>query len=233
MENINKTHTPIKNWDQDDRPREKMLKQGPNALSNAELLAILINNGTRSLSALDLARELLRRNENKLNVLARQSVKDLQKTKGIGPAKAIVIKAALQLAVCLAGENLGQLNRLSSSREVAEYLRQRLQHENHEVFLALYLNQGNKIMGLETISEGGMTATVVDVRIVVRKALEYHATSIILCHNHPSGNLQPSQSDRKLTDRIKAAAQLLDITVLDHLIVSDRGYYSFADEGIL
>ncbi len=233
MENINKTHTSIKHWDQDDRPREKMMKLGAVSLSNTELLAILINNGTKSKSAIDLARELLNSNENKLNLLAKQGIKDLQKIKGIGPAKAVTIKAALQLAISLAAENLDGMERLRSSKDVADYLRQRLQHEPRELFMVVYLNQGNKLLAIERVSEGGLTSTVVDVRVIVKKALEINSTAIIICHNHPSGNLQPSQADKKLTEKIKTALSIMELSLLDHIIVSDRGYFSFADEGIL
>ncbi|MCA0382888.1 MAG: DNA repair protein RadC [Bacteroidetes bacterium] len=231
MENFNKPHTPIKQWAADDKPREKMLARGADALSATELLAILINNGTRSKSAIDLARELLQQGGNSLSSLAKMSLKDLQKVKGVGPAKAVAIKAALQLGILLEEEALNQLPVLRSSKDIAVYLRKRLQHESRESFIVVYLNKANRVLATEVVSTGGVTGTIADPKIIFKRALELQASHLILSHNHPSGNLRPSEADRKLTDKIKQAARLIDMEVIDHIIVSDQGYYSFADSG--
>jgi DNA repair protein RadC len=233
MENFNKPHTPIKHWANDDKPREKMIAKGADSLSTVELLAILINNGTRSKSAIDLARDLMQAYGNRLGQLAKLSLKDIQKIKGIGPAKAVTIKAALQLAVMLEQENFQDIPVIRTSRDIAHYLRKRLEHEPREVFVALYLNKKNRVLASHIIAAGGIDATIADVRIILKKALEEQATSIILSHNHPSGNLRPSQRDLELTKKIMEAARLIDVQVIDHIIVSDEGYYSFADDGIL
>jgi DNA repair protein RadC len=224
----------IKNWSEDDRPREKMLLKGAEALSNAELLAILINNGTRNKSAVDLAKELMGLVNNDLQRLGQLSVKEIVnlKVKGLGEAKAVAIAAALEVGIRRgAVENKKEIIR--NSKDVANYLQAQLQYKSHEVFIAIFLNQANKILHNEILSEGGITGTVVDPRILLRKALEHNAVSIILCHNHPSGNLNPSLADKQLTNKIKDAAKLLDITVADHIIVSSEGYFSFADEGLI
>lgn len=231
MENFNKPHTPIKQWATDDKPREKMLARGADALSATELLAILINNGTRSKSAIDLARELLQQGNNSLSNLAKMSLKDLQKVKGVGPAKAVAIKAALQLGILLEAEAMHQIPVLRSSKDIAVYLRKRLQHEPRESFMVVYLNRANRVLATEVVSTGGVTGTIADPKIIFKRALELQASHLILSHNHPSGNLQPSQADRKLTEKIKQAALLIDMEVIDHIIVSDQGYYSFADSG--
>lgn len=231
MENFNKPHTPIKQWAADDKPREKMLARGADALSATELLAILINNGTRSKSAIDLSRELLQLGGNSLSSLAKMSLKDLQKVKGVGPAKAVAIKAALQLGILLEEEALNQLPVLRSSKDIAVYLRKRLQHESRESFIVVYLNKANRVLATEVVSTGGVTGTIADPKIIFKRALELQASHLILSHNHPSGNLRPSEADRKLTDKIKQAARLIDMEVIDHIIVSDQGYYSFADSG--
>jgi len=226
--------TAIKHWAEDDRPREKMLQKGIEVLSNAELLAILINNGTRDRSAVEVCKELLGAVNNDLLRLGRMSVKDILslKVKGIGEAKAISIAAALELGIRRdTAENKKSI--VTDSKDVAAYLKSQLQYKNHEVFAVLFLNRSNKINHYEVISEGGITGTVADPRIILKRALEHNAVSIILCHNHPSGSIKPSRADEELTKKIKEAAFYFDIKVLDHIIVSDEGYYSFADEGIL
>jgi DNA repair protein RadC len=232
MENFNKPHTSIKSWAEDDRPREKMIRQGAATLSTTELLAILINHGTKSKSAIDLAKEMLLANNNSLHQLSRMTLKDLQLVKGIGPAKAVVIKAALELAI-KKEEEIFSREVISTSKDVKDFLRKRLQHESREHFMVIYLNRRNRVITHEILSQGGISGTVVDPRIVLRRALEEHASSIILSHNHPSGNCRPSSQDKDLTEKIKTAALYFDIKVLDHIIVSDEGYYSFADEGEL
>lgn len=232
MKKINNPYTSIKNWAEDDRPREKMISNGVNTLSVAELIAILINNGTSNKSALDLSKELLGIFNNSIHQLSRASVKDLQIVKGLGPAKAVTIKAALQLAI-KKEEELIETIQIKSSKDIAGFLKNKLQDEPTENFMVVYLNQNGKILYHQVHTYGGMTSTVVDVRPIMRTALEQRAVSMILCHNHPSGNLKPSQQDKNITNKIKQAAKLFDVNVLDHVIVSNEGYYSFADEGLL
>ncbi len=224
----------IKNWSEDDRPREKLLLKGCNTLSNAELLAILINNGTRNKSAVELAKELMSLVQNDLQRLGQLSVKEMiqLKVKGLGEAKSIAIVAALELGIRRnVTENKKEI--ITSSSDVANYLKAQLQYKDTEIFVAIFLNQSNKILHNYILSEGGITGTVVDPRVLFKKALEYNAVSIILCHNHPSGNLKPSQADKQLTQKIKDAATYFDIKILDHIIVSNEGYFSFADDGLL
>ena len=223
----------IKHWAKDDRPREKLLLNGAENLSNSELLAILIHNGSREKSAVDLAKEVLKLGKDNLSELGRLSIKELMKIKGIGEAKAITIAAALELGRRRQSANPLQKTIISTSRDIAGYLQVRLKDYRHEVFAVLFLNRANKINHFEIISEGGITGTVADPRVILRKALEEDAVNIILCHNHPSGSLKPSRADEQLTTKIREAARLLDIAVIDHIIVSETGYYSFADEGLL
>ena len=227
-------NTSIKNWAVDDRPREKMLLKGYSALSNAELLAILINNGTKDRSAVDVTKQLLAAVDNDLQKLGKLSIKEIikLKVKGIGEAKAIAIAAALELGL-RRDVSEKKINNVVTSKDAAEYLRAQPKYKNHEVFAVVYLNRANKIKHHEIISEGGITGTIADPRIILKKALENDATSIILCHNHPSGSVKPSRADEILTRKIKEAAAYFDIAVMDHIIVSEDGYYSFADEGLL
>lgn len=224
----------IKDWAEDDQPRKKLLLKGADTLSNSELLAILINNGTRGQSAIDVAKSLLQTLDNDLQKLAGLSVRELvkQKIKGLGEAKAITIAAALELGIRRTAS--GRKKELvTKSGDIAEYLRATLEYRKQEVFAVVYLNRANRITQFEIISEGGMTGTVADPRIILKKALENDATSIVLCHNHPSGNLRPSKADELITQKIKQAAAFLDILVMDHIIVSNEGYFSFADEGMM
>lgn len=224
----------IKNWASDDQPRKKLLQSGATALSNAELLAILINNGSGGDTAVDVARNLLLSAENDLQKLAGLSVKEMmnRKIKGLGEAKAISITAALELGVRRNAS--GRLKtRVTRSEDIADFLRAMLEHRQKEVFAVVFLNRNNTITHLEIISEGGLTGTVADPRVILKKALEHNATGMILCHNHPSGNRRPSKADEAITQKIKQAASLLDMMVMDHIIVSNEGYFSFADEGML
>lgn len=226
--------TTIKHWAEDDRPREKMLLKGIDSLSNAELLAILINNGTRDKSAVDVAKELLNAVNNDLQQLGKLSIKEILKlkVKGIGEAKAISIAAALELGI-RKDAAFKKKDVIVKSSDIADFLRAKLQHKKHEVFAVIFLNRANKINHYEIISEGGITGTVADPRVILKKALAYDAVNLILCHNHPSGSTKPSRADEELTKKISDAASYLDIKVLDHIIVSEEGYYSFADEGII
>jgi DNA repair protein RadC len=233
MENDKKNSSPIKTWSADDQPREKMLAKGTSALSNSELLAILINNGSKQMSALDLAKKVLQLGKNNLDELGKLSLKEFQKVKGIGPAKAITIAAALELGRRRETEGIYEKTIVRTSADIARFLRAALKDHNHEVFMAVYLNKSNKILSHKVISNGGLSGTVADPRIILKTALEEGATGIVLCHNHPSGNLTPSMADETLTRKIKQGAALLDIKVMDHIIVSNEGYYSFADEGLL
>lgn len=223
----------IKQWAKDDRPREKLLMKGAETLSDSELLAILIHHGTKEKSALDLGKEILKLGQNNLDELGKLSVKSLMKIKGIGEAKAITIAAALELGRRRQASAPLKKAAVTSSRDIADFLRSRLKDERREVFAVVFLNRANRINHFEIVSEGGITGTIADTRVILRKALEADAVSIILSHNHPSGSLKPSRADEELTRKIKEAARFFDINVTDHIIVSNEGYYSFADEGIL
>jgi DNA repair protein RadC len=223
----------IKNWAADDRPREKLLMKGAAALSDSELLAILITKGYYEKNALDLAKEVLLLGKNNLNELGKLPVQKIMKIRGIGATKAIMIAAALELG--RRRQASGTLDRpmVTESRHIASYLQSRLRDYQYEVFAVVFLNCANRITHFEIISEGGITSTIADPRIILKKALQEDAVNIILCHNHPSGNLKPSTADLELTLKIKEAARYLDITVMDHIIISEKGYCSFADEGLL
>ncbi|MFI5155957.1 MAG: DNA repair protein RadC [Chitinophagales bacterium] len=223
----------IKDLAKDDRPREKLLSKNPMVLSDSELLALLINIGTRDKSALDLSREILKGCHNNLAELGKCSVHDLLKIKGIGPAKAITIAAALELGRRRQASISLEKPVIKDSTGVASFLRASLQDHKLEIFAVVFLNRANKINHFEIISQGGMTGTVADPRIILKKALEMDAVNLILCHNHPSGSLKPSRADEELTAKIKEASSYFDIKVLDHIIVSEEGYFSFADRGML
>jgi DNA repair protein RadC len=233
MDNFNNPSTSIKNWAIDDRPREKMIAHGANTLSNSELVAILINNGSKEKSAVDLAKEILQLGDNNLIELGKLNLKELQKVKGIGQAKAITIAAALELGKRRQAALTLDKPIIKTTKQVAEYLKVILKDYSHEVLAVLFLNNANKINHFEIISKGGITATLVDPRIILKKALEEDAVKIVLCHNHPSGSLTPSQADNDITKKITEAAKLLDIVVMDHIIVSEEGYYSYAEEGLI
>jgi DNA repair protein RadC len=223
----------IKDWAKDDRPREKLLSKNPSSLSDSELIAILINKGTKNKTAVDLAKEILFLGKNNLNELGKLSAQELMKIKGIGDAKAITIAASMELGRRVQASSSLEKLIVRDSSEIAGYLKALLKDHRHEVFGVVFLNRANKINHFEIISQGGITGTVADPRIILKRALEEGAVSIILCHNHPSGNLRPSRADEELTLKIKEASKYFDIKLLDHIIVSDEGYTSFADEGIL
>jgi DNA repair protein RadC len=233
MDPHKKQSNSIKNWCIDDRPREKMAVKGASALSNSELIAILINNGSKERSAVELAKDVLALGQNNLNELGKLTLTDLQKVTGIGPAKAITIAAALEIGRRRQTGDILQRPSVKSSGQVADYLRAALKDYTHEVFAVVFLNRANKITSFQVISTGGLTGTVADPRVILKKAIEVEATAMILSHNHPSGNLTPSRADEELTLKIKTAASYLDIRVADHIIVSDEGYFSFADEGMI
>lgn len=224
----------IKNWAKDDQPREKLMAKGSSALSNAELIAILINNGFKQKSALDLAKDLLHACDNSIHRLSRLSYQDIldMNLNGLGSAKAISIIAALELGARREAEDRRK-DIITCSEDIASYLKAKLQMLNREIFGIVYLNHGNRVIDFQIISEGGISSTIADPRIILKNALQRNATSIILTHNHPSGNLQPSSQDKAITDKLKIASRLMDINLIDHIIVSETGYYSFADYGIL
>lgn len=223
----------IKQWAKDDRPREKLLLNGAHTLSDSELLAILILNGSKEKTAVDLAKDVLKLSKDNLSELGKLSIKELMKVKGIGEAKAIAITAALEIGRRRQAGTSLQKKIVTASHDIADFLMAKLKDYRHEVFAVVFLNRANKINHFEIVSEGGITGTVADPRVILKKALEEDAVSIILCHNHPSGSLKPSRADEELTQKIKEAAKYFDIKVLDHMIVSDTGYFSFADEGLL
>jgi DNA repair protein RadC len=221
----------IKEWAKDDRPREKLLSKNPASLSDSELLAILIGNGTRGQSALEVAKSIMKLGKNNLQEVGKLTVRQLMKVKGIGQAKAVTIAAALELG--RRRESLLPQDKqiVKDSKEVAAWLQTTLRDLRYEVFAIIFLNQAGRIKHFEIISQGGITGTIADPRLIIKKALEEDAVSIILCHNHPSGSLRPSKADDELTIKIREAARFFDIRLLDHIIVSDEGYFSFADEG--
>tara|TARA_R110002012_G_scaffold161929_1_gene324182 strand:+ start:1693 stop:2394 length:702 start_codon:yes stop_codon:yes gene_type:complete len=223
----------IKSWAEDDRPREKLLHKGKLSLSDAELIAILIGSGSRNESAVQLSKRILASTGNQLSELGKLSVKKLCEFKGIGPAKAISIVAAMELGRRRRTEEALEKKKITSSASVFELMQPIIGELYHEEFWIIYLNNSNKVIEQLQLSKGGITGTLVDVRLTLRKALEVGATSIILAHNHPSGTLKPSEADKQLTQKLKTAAQSLDIKVLDHLIVTEKSYFSFADEGVL
>jgi len=223
----------IKNWAEDDQPREKLLHKGPAALSNAELIAILIGSGNTDESAVELSKRIMMEVNDNFADLARLTIQDLQKYKGIGEAKAITIAAALEMGRRRNTSILNEKPQAKDSKTAFLLLQKELGDLNYESFCILLLNRANKVLKTIKISDGGITGTVVDLRKVFKMALDNNATSIILGHNHPSGQITPSEADIQLTKKIKEAGVMLDLPVLDHIIVGDGNYYSFADEGIM
>ncbi|WP_353778881.1 DNA repair protein RadC [Winogradskyella sp. 3972H.M.0a.05] len=223
----------IKNWSQDDQPREKLRDKGKDTLSDAELVAILIGSGNKDESAVALSQRILASTNNNLSELGKLSLSQLMNFKGIGEAKAITITAALELGRRRRGEEATQKKKIISSASVFEVMQPIIGELPHEEFWIIYLNNSNKILSKQQLSKGGITGTLVDVRLVLKTALEVGAVGLILVHNHPSGALKPSLSDQQLTKKLKLAAQSLDIKVLDHLIVTEKAYFSFADEQML
>lgn len=223
----------IKNWNEDDRPREKLLLKGQIALSDAELIAILIGSGNRNESAVSLSQRILASVGNNLSELGRLSITELMAFKGIGEAKAVTIAAAMELGRRRRTGEALERKKISSSNSVFEYVQPLIGELPHEEFWVLYLNNSNKVIKSAQLSKGGITGTVVDVRLAFKEALQLGAVAIILAHNHPSGTLRPSQEDIRLTKKLKTAGESLDIKVLDHLIITEKAYFSFADENML
>jgi DNA repair protein RadC len=232
MENLIEKIT-IKAWAEDDRPREKLLNKGRHTLSDAELIAILIGSGNTEESAVELSKKILSSVNNNLNELAKLTVNELIKFKGIGEAKAISIISALELGRRRNEHDAPQRPSIKTSTDIYNLIRSSMLDLPHEEFWILLLNRANQVIKKELISRGGVAGTVVDSKIIFKSAVEHLASGIVLCHNHPSGNLHPSQEDIQLTKKIKEAGRLLDILILDHIIVTDSAYYSFADEGAL
>lgn len=223
----------IKHWSEDDRPREKLLHKGRAALSDAELVAILIGSGSRNESAVELCKRILASVDNNLNELGKLSIPQLMAFKGIGEAKAISIAAAMELGRRRRGEEALEKKKISSSASVFEMMQPIVGELAHEEFWIIFLNNSNKVLQKQQLSKGGITGTLVDVRLVLKTALEVGATGLILVHNHPSGTLKPSEADKQLTKKLKTASESLDIKVLDHVIVTENAYFSFADEALL
>ncbi|RTY86874.1 RadC family protein [Flavobacterium sp. RSP15] len=223
---------PITNWSEDDKPREKLMLKGKSVLSDAELIAILIGSGSRNESAVDLSKRILASVDTNLNALGKLSLSQLMQFKGIGEAKAISIIAALELGRRRRGEEVVELTKITSSKIIFEIMQPIIGELPHEEFWIIYLNNSNKVLSKSQLSKGGITGTLVDVRIVFKTALEIGATALILCHNHPSGTLIPSDADKQITRKLKLAGDSLEIKVLDHLIITETSYFSFADEGI-
>lgn len=226
-------YTPINQWAEDDRPREKFLLKGKAALSDSELLAILIGSGTRNESAVQLCQRILAAANNNLNQLGKLSIKQLMEFKGIGEAKAIAIAAALELGRRRRSEEAVEWDKITSSKAVFNIMQPIIGELLHEEFWVLFLNNSNKVIHKAQLSKGGITGTIVDTRIIFKTALEYNAISLILTHNHPSGKLLASDSDKDITRKLQLAGKQMDIMILDHVIITESNYYSFADEGIL
>lgn len=223
----------IKSWSPEDRPREKLILKGKSALSDAELIAILLGSGTTTLSAVELAKKVLQSAGNNLHELARLTVKDLIKTRGIGQVKALTIVAALELGRRRKELEGNEKPKIAGSRDVYDLIKSDLLDIAHEEFWILLLNRANRVIKKAQVSQGGVAGTVADPKIIYKLALDELASGIILAHNHPSGNLTASQADLDLTKKLKEAGKLLDIQVLDHLIVAGQKYFSFADEGLI
>ena len=223
----------IKDWALEDRPREKLLTKGITSLSNAELLAILIRSGGPETSAVELARQILKQSDNNLKELGRRNINDFVKHNGMGPVKAITIIAALELGRRWKKSELQDKISISGSQDVYVLFQPMIADLSHEEFWVLLLNRSNRVIDNVRISQGGISGTVIDVRLILKNALDRLASSLILCHNHPSGNLKPSEADIKITTKISEASRTMDIQLLDHIIIADNSYFSFSDEGMI
>ncbi len=223
----------IKDWALEDRPREKLLSKGINSLTDAELIAILIGSGQKNESAVEVAKKVLNLSSNNLNELGKLSIKEFESVRGIGTTKAIILTAALELGRRRKLAESREKPKITTSQDAFGFIQPLIEDLSHEEFWVLYLNRSNKVVDTKKISQGGISGTVIDVRIILKHAIELLASSIIICHNHPSGNLQPSDSDNQITTKIREASKYLDIQILDHLIIAGQNYYSYADEGML
>ncbi|MEO0310693.1 MAG: hypothetical protein RIQ89_350 [Bacteroidota bacterium] len=223
----------IKSWAEEDRPREKLLLKGRTTLSDAELIAILIGSGNAEDSAVELSKKILKSVDNNLHNLAKLSINDLLTFKGIGEAKAVSIVAALELGRRRKEQLPEKKNKITTSNDAYEVVHPVLSDLHHEEFFVVLLNRANHVLAIEQISKGGFNATIVDSRILFKYALDHKAVAMILAHNHPSGNLNPSEEDKKLTAKLQQGAKLLDLNILDHIIIGHQQYYSFADNGLM
>lgn len=226
-------HLNIKAWAEDDRPREKLITKGRQALSDAELLAILLSSGNRHETAVQLAQRILNSHKNSINQLAKLQLNDLKKFKGVGEAKAVTIAAALEIGRRRADEDVEEKQKISSSAQAYQVLKSKLNDLPHEEFWVIYMNRNNLVMKTECISRGGVSGTIVDTRLILKPAIECLASGIILAHNHPSGNLKPSQEDILLTKKVKEASKVMDIVLQDHIIIGDGAYLSMVDENLI
>lgn len=227
------TNLTIKDWAEDDRPREKLRDKGAQQLSNAELLAILLGSGTKTETAVDVAKRVLTIAKNDLTELGKKTLSDFMQVKGIGEARAITIMAALELGRRRRSEKSEEPDKITGAADAADIFTSILGDLPHEEFWVLFLNRGNKIIEKRKVGQGGLSATVVDTRLIAKLAINNLASGIIVAHNHPSGNLQPSSNDKQITNKLNEALALFDITLIDHIIVSNNKYYSFAEEGLL
>lgn len=223
----------LKDWPAEDKPREKLILKGSTALTNAELISILLGSGSRDLTALDLSKQILSAVENKLHRLLPIRRNELQNFKGIGEAKAVTILAAIELGKRMQSEPIRKKHAVHESRSAYHILHPKIAHLPHEEFWILYLNNSNALICSELLSKGGITGTLVDIRLVLKKALEYGAVGLIVAHNHPSNQLKPSKADIDLTHKLIKAARTIDIKLLDHLIITETSYFSFADENLI
>jgi DNA repair protein RadC len=223
----------IKAWSVEDRPREKLINKGISSLSDAELIAILIGSGTKNESAVELSRKILFDVNNNLQELGKITINDLLRYNGIGEAKAVTIISALELGRRRKLSDTREKTKICSSNDVFDYFHPLVADLPYEEFWIMLLNRANRVIEVQKISQGGIAGTVTDVRIILKNSLEKLASSLVLCHNHPSGNLQPSESDAQITHKLREAAALMDIKVIDHLIIADNAFYSFADEGVI
>lgn len=226
-------HTPMRMWAEDDKPREKFLLKGKAALSDAELLALLIGSGSSKETAVALSKRILAANQNNLGLLGKRSISQLMAFNGIGTAKAVTIAAALELGQRRRKQEALVQLRIQDSKTVFELMQPEIGNLGHEEFWAIFINNSNRVIGKSILSRGGITGTIVDVRLLLKAALEHEAVGVIVCHNHPSGKLQPSDQDLDLTNRIRDALQTIDMQLLDHLIITEYDYYSFCDADIL
>lgn len=225
--------TTIKDWSLEDRPREKLMNSGIQSLSNAELIAILLGSGTKDRNAVEVARELLSKVNNNLHDLGRLNIYDLQEIKGIGNARSVNLLAALELGTRRSGSYSIEKISIKNSQSAFEILYPILGELQHEEFWIIILNRAHHVLATRKVSQGGLTGTVIDTRIILKNVLEIKGTSLIIAHNHPSGNKNPSEADLNITKKIKSAAEIMDITLLDHLILAGKEYLSFADEALL
>jgi DNA repair protein RadC len=230
MHDISQSFT-IKDWSEDDRPREKLLKKGVSSLSNAELLAIIIGSGSRNENAVALSQKILAQSENNLTTLGKATIVDLKKHKGVGEAKAISIVAAMELGRRRNSSEIAEKEQIECSKDIFLLFHPMLSDLPHEEFWLLFLNHSHRIINMQRLSSGGLAETSVDVRIVMKSAIEQLASCLVVCHNHPSGKPVPSEQDRRITKKLKDGGALLDLILIDHVIIADNQYYSFADEG--